>query len=243
MLIKPLVQKLIFVFATTAFLFSCAKSEKNDLKDAQLCLNSASGSEALACVDQISSDTSPQAYKLRCSAVFIAEGFKSPTSFVSALDKINNNSGSCTGGCSSTVSAISSLSFSKSASDQTRSESVANTAFSHCSLAGTPIYMQISSIFKLGTMTANLAYQANGGTSTPNEDEIKAALSSLPPAEIGELTISTYNSTCQNTESSSDAIKKYCKELEAAVNSPTGTPASVGSCLINKLIDPSFICP
>lgn len=229
------VQKLS-ILLISAFLFSCAKSEKNDLKEAQLCLNTSTPSEAMACVDKIASNGSAQAYKLRCAAIFISEGFNSPTSFIDALDKINNPSG--TGGSSSTVGAISALSFVKSASDQARSEAVANNAFSYCSLAETDIYMQISSIFKIGTLAANIAYIATAGA-TPTENDIKNAIATLPSAEIGQLVVATYNSTCQNLEKASDSTKKYCEELGNAVNAG-GSEANIGDCLKNNLNNPNY---
>lgn len=232
------------VLVASAFLFSCAKSEKNDLKEAQLCLNTSEGSDAMSCMDKISSNSTPQAYKLRCAAVFISEGFRSPTSFIDALDKINNNSGSCTGGCSSTVGAISALSFKNvdntSPTDRARSESIANLAFSYCSLAETNIYMQISSIFKIGTLAANIAYLTNGGT-TPTEDQIKTAISGLPDAEVGQLVTSTYSATCQDLEKASDSTKKYCEELGVAMNAG-GSEANIGACLKGKLANPNYVC-
>lgn len=242
MLPKNFIKKSSLLLTTTFFVFSCAKSDKNDLKEAQICLNTAPPSEALGCTDKIASDQSAQAYKLRCAAVFISEGFNTPTSFIDALDKINSNSGSCTGGCSSTVGAISALSFktgnNATTAEHDRSKSVANMAFSYCSLAETPIYMQISSIFKIGT----LAY-VTAGVASPTEDQIKAALSGLPNAEVGDLVIATYNSTCNDIEKASDATKKYCQELSTAISLTDGTNVQVGSCLKKKLADPNATCP
>lgn len=240
MLRNSVLVKFVF-FLLSATLVSCAKSEKNDLKEAQLCLNSSEGSAALNCLDKISSNNSAQAYKLRCAAVFISEGFNSPASFIEALDKINNPNGSCTGGCSPTVGAISALSFVKSASDQTRSEASVNLAYSYCSQSETPIYMQISSLFKIGTLAANIAYIASGGTA-PTEDQIKTAINTLPATEMGQLVVSTYNSSCQDLEKASDSTKKYCAELGAAVTAG-GTEAQIGDCLKNKLANPNYVCP
>lgn len=233
-------KNIFFLLVSSVFLFSCAKSEKNDLKEAQLCLNSSGPTEALACVDKIASNGSAQAYKLRCAAIFISEGFNTPASFIDALDKINNPNGSCTGGCSSTVGAISALSFAKSSSDKVRSEDSVNQAFTNCSLAETPIYLQISSLFKIGTLAANIAYIASGATA-PTEDQIKTALASLPPAEMGQLVVATYSASCQDLEKASDSTKKYCAELNVAVTAG-GTETDIGNCLIGKLANPNFTC-
>ena len=227
------------------FIFSCAKSEKNDLKDTQLCLNSAPASQAMACTNKIASDFSAQAYKLRCSAIFISEGFNTPSSFVDALEKINNPTGTCTGGCSPTVGAITALTFKNannaSATDLARSSASANLAFSYCSLAETGIYMQISSLFKIGTLTANLAYAASGGGAL-DENQIKTQLANLSNADMGSLAVSTYSATCQNLEKASVSTKIYCAELGTAVNSG-GTEAAIGACFKAKLANPSSACP
>lgn len=237
--------KVIGLFIFAQLVFSCGKSDKNDLKETQLCLNTSESAQAMSCLDKISSNQTPQAYKLRCAAVFISEGFRTPSSFIEALDKINNPTGTCTGGCSSTVGAITALTFKNadntSATDRARSDEVASRAFNYCSLADTNIYMQISSLFKIGTLAANIAYLTNGG-GTPTEDQIKTAISSLPAPEMGALVISTYNSTCQDLEKASDSTKKYCAELGSAVNSG-GTPTDIGNCLIGKLADPNYVCP
>lgn len=230
----------LVALATLTFTFSCAKStDKDALKEVQLCLNSSAPSEAMACTTKIESDLSPQAYKLRCAAVFISEGFNTPSSFITALDKINQSSGGCTSGCSSTVGAIAALTFKNtdntSATDRTRSENVANLAFQYCTLSQTNIYMQISSLFKIGTMAANLVYALSGNV-VPTADQIEAQISNLPAADIGNMAISTYNATCQDLTNASDSTKKYCADLNAAVTTGGGDPTAVGNALKAKLV-------
>ncbi len=237
--------KLIFLLATSTFYFSCEKSNKNDLKEAQICLNSSSPSEARGCINKISSLQTAQAFKLRCAAVFISEGYNTPASFISALDQLNGTTGGCTGGCSSTIGAISALTFKNannlSASDQARSQAVADEAYSYCSQAETNIYMQISSLFKIGTYAANIAYLSNGGT-TPTPDQVRTALNALPDADVGAIVVQTYGATCQDVSNASDSTKKYCAELGTAVTAG-GTQAQIGNCLKQKLANPNFVCP
>ncbi len=234
----------LFISLTLAFFFSCAKSEKNDLKEAQLCLNDSAPSQARSCMEKISSDQSPQANKLRCAAVFISEGFNTPSSFIDALDQITKPTSTCTGGCSSTVVAVTGLSFknanNNSVTDRDRSNAVANEAFTYCSLAETNIYMQISSLFKIGTTAANLAYGLNGGA-TPTPDQIKAAVATIPDADMGAITVSTYNASCGDTTNASDSTKKYCEELGYAVNKG-GTQDQIGACVKARLADPNAVC-
>ena len=106
---KKTLTTIIISLLITAF-FSCQKSATENLKDAQLCLNSSAPAEARGCLSKIEADTSALANKLRCSAIFISEGFNTPASFISALDKLNAP-GTCGAGCSSTVNAVTALSF------------------------------------------------------------------------------------------------------------------------------------
>jgi hypothetical protein len=213
-------------------LFSCQKSNNNDLQDAQLCLNKAAASEAQNCVAKIVSDTSENAYKLRCAAVFISKSFGSPTSFVSALDQIKNggNAAGCSGGvCSGTLAAMSTLNFGTDAAS-------ADQALSNCTNSGVGIYAQISSIFKIGTL---LVITAGGATSTTS---LETALATADPAAIGAVVQATYASSCQNTSSASQSTQQYCTELAGAIASGS-TPTAIGQCLINRLNNPAATCP
>lgn len=234
-------------FTTSTFLYSCTESSTSDLQDAQLCLNTAaSDSSALSCVEKISSDTSPLAYSLRCSAIFISQGFGDAASFVDALDSINGGSSGCGGGCSSTVSALNALRF--EAADVTTvdgraaNNAAAASAFTQCSQADAQIYTQIASLFKLGTLTSMLAYSTVSGTLT--ETDLENALNSgnLDAETVGQIVSVTYEATCQNTEDASESTQAYCSELAAAIAGGADNTA-IGQCLIDKLADPNATCP
>lgn len=237
---------MVSMVLTSFLFFSCQPSSKEDLKDAQLCLNSSAPADARGCLNKISSDTSAAAYKLRCSAVFISEGFNTPATFSDALDKLKNP-GTCTGGCSSTVGAINALNFhaganlGSEATARARNLTVSSEAFSYCSQSQTGIYLQISSLFRLGTIVAMAAYQANG-SGTPTDDQIKAQISGLDSATLGSIVNLTYSSSCQNLTTTSDSTKAYCTELGKAVSSGT-TDVAVGNCLKIKLQNPASACP
>lgn len=232
--------------AAAALVFgSCQKSDLNDLQEAQQCLNKAAPTEARACVDKLANDNSPAANSLKCSAIFISEGFGSAADFVDAIDSINNTGG-CTGGCSSTINALNALNF-KSAGTSVQAEWDANNAtaaeaFTVCSQSNVKFYTQISSLFKIGTELSMLAYQAGIGGTTPTEDEIKAQINNMDDTSLGNLVTTTYSSACTNNEGASDATKKYCDELETALQGTTD-PTAIGACLKKKLIDPNDTCP
>lgn len=214
---------------------SCQKSDTNNLQQAQMCLNKAAASEAKACVTGISSNTSSYASSLKCAAIFISEGFGAASSFTTAIDSLNSASG-CGGGCSSTVSAISSLKFHSSGGAIPNSTDVATAAeaFTVCNASNVKFYSQISSLFNMGTLTASFA------VANPTETDIKNALGSISPATLGNLVLSTSASVCTDIANASDSTKKYCADLASAINGSTD-PAIVGACLVKIL--KKLTCP
>ena len=165
---------------------------------------------------------------------------------------MNTPTGTCGGGCSSTVNAVTALSFksgnnvglTQAAIDsRKRNNDVAAEAYSYCQLSETPIYFQISSLFKIGTLASMFAYGSNGLTGTPTTDQIKMALGQLQPAELGAIAIATYQASCQNIENASDSTKTYCAELAAAQTSGNGSATAVGTCFQIKLNNPAAACP
>lgn len=239
-------------FISATLLFSCEESSTSDLQDVQLCLNKAEQGAASACVQKIAGDTSPLAYSLRCSAIFIDQGFGDAASFVDALDSINGGTG-CSGTCSSTVAALTSLSFaSGDLSDsnvRNANNAAAEAAFANCSKADAKIYTQIASLFQLGTLTTMAAATLGGGVGSGpggsfTDSDIQAALTdpAVTPAVVGTIVTITYENTCANTEDASDSTKEYCAQLQTAI-AGGATPADIGSCLLNTLKTPGYVCP
>lgn len=209
-------------------LFSCAKSDTDALQNAQLCLNKATPGTAEACVTGIASNTTAFASSLRCSAIFISQGYNTPSSFLNAIDAINSPE-TCTGTCSSTINALTTFHFSSS--------TAATQAFSECSASGVKFYTQLSSLFKIGTEAQIIA-----GVTNPTADQIQTAIATIPDATMGQIVITTYNSTCTDLTSASDSTKKYCAELKTAIEAPTATQAGIGACLKAKLANPAATC-
>ncbi len=225
---------------------SCKKSELEDLKNAQICLNTSPAAEARTCVASLSGDNSELANALKCSAVFISEGFGTPTSLLSALDQINNASGSCTGGCSSSIDAMLALNFDSGdlsqVADRNANIATANEAVGFCTASGIKIYSQISSIFKIGTDLSMLAYATSGGAAIVAND-LQAEIANLNNADLGNLVLTTYASACNGSaESQADSTAEYCAELSTAIGGSTSATI-VGNCMKIKLDDPNAVCP
>lgn len=225
-------QSLYTIAATLITLLSfqaCQKGELAELQAAQLCLNTATSGTAQNCVANIASNTTPYAYSLKCTAIFIEQGFSTPSQFMNAINTINNSG--CGGGCSPTLNALGTLNFGTNTT-------AANNAFSVCSKAEVKFYTQISSLFKMGT----LAVVATG-TSNPTAASIESSLGSMSSSDLGDLAQTTYSSVCTDTTGASTETKSYCNELALAVNAG-GSSTAIGDCLKARLADPNkTTCP
>ena len=225
--------KLFAVTTSFAFLVACQKSNQNDLQDAQLCLNKASSSEAMNCVSKLDSDYSENAYKLRCSAVFLSQGF-GISKFSTAIDQIKNgnNGSSCTSACSNSVVAMTTLNFGATQA----AVDMATRAFSECSRSGVKTYSMLSSIVKLGTDLNKLA----GGSIDPNA--LQSRIASLDDTTVGQIVNTTLQTACANSQNAPESTQKYCSEMEAA-KAAGATDEAIGACLKKKMANPSATCP
>lgn len=208
---------------------SCQKGELTELHTAQLCLNTASAGAARACVTSIASNTTEYANSLRCSAIFISEGFSTPAQFINALNAINGSG--CGGGCSPTLNALGTLNFGSNST-------VANEAFTTCSKSGVKFYTQISSMFKMGTLAVIAA-----GVSNPTASQIETNLGTMPSSELGELATTAHASVCSDLTNASNETKQYCNDLSVALLAGSSSTA-IGDCLKARLADPTkTTCP
>jgi len=198
----------IAIFGVLFFIFSCKKSSVEDLKDAQYCLNTATASTARNCLSKITSDSSSQAYELRCAAEFIAES-KDISSLLTALNTVQ--------GSSQTAVAIQSLKFS--------STTVANTTFNYCNSSGIEVYAQLGSIFNISTLASTMA----GG-------DIVTQVGNIDDTTLGNIVLTTYQAACPTTttnssNSSTGGTEQYCKEIQNAVAANANNPAAIGACM------------
>jgi len=198
----------LITFTTLLTIVSCKKSSVEDLKDAQFCLNTSTAATARTCLDKITSDTSSQAYELRCAAEFIAES-KDISSLLTALNSVQ--------GSSQTAVAIQSLKFS--------STTVANTAFNYCNSSGIEVYAQLGSIFNISTLASSMA----GG-------DILTQVNNIDDTTLGNIVLTTYQTACPttsttNSNSSSGGTEQYCKEIQNAVAANANNPAAIGACM------------
>lgn len=247
-------QQFKYLMLCSFLMVGCQKSENDALQSAQLCLNTATPSSARSCVDKVSDLNSPNAQKLKCSAIYLAEGFGTASQIVNLLDSLDTNSGSScnSGNCSPTLTVMAELSFKNGNNtldaNRKKNLALAEEAIATCSNTGFKSYVQISSIFKIGTMAAMQAYAIRDlfPPINPNDpisvDEIKDAVAQLPPEELGQIAFSAYHMVCVGNNSPSSATQDYCDELQKSLNNYGNNYSSIGQCLIQLLQDSQAVC-
>ena len=233
-------KKLLLVFALatgTLFLSSCEEAEEDLLKEAQLCLNRATASEAMNCVSKITSNTTTAAYALRCTAAFIAQNKADADQILEALKKLGGPTTDCAGGCSPIIPAIQAFNFSD--------RSAADYAFNNCSKANSTTYAQLSAIIKFGTI---IYIRAVGINPTPTADDFKQAITTnavnnTDKTDIGGVISAVYGLVCTQPEDKQpQSTKDFCTEVKFAKDSGADDLA-IGSCFVKRLERPGTTCP
>lgn len=251
-MLKHTASKVTALLLLSFVVMSCQKNNTDLLQEAQSCLNDSPSSEARNCVSKISSINTPAAYKLRCAAIYIHEGFGAASSLINGLNDMNNPSGGggCSGSCSPTFAVINNFNFHSGdnldSQNRARNIATADEAVEICALTESKAYIQVSSLFKIGTLAKMSAFSAlimPSPGQEPTPSEIEAALSGLPAAEIGELASTTYSLACATNLNPSDAAKKYCEELSESISTNGSNFTAIGQCLLAKIEDENHVCP
>lgn len=234
---NQLKSRLVVGLAATLCLLSitgCETKEDNKIAKAQTCLDGATQASAANCSAMVSGLTSMGAYKIRCSAGYISEGFTSER-FAQAFDKIANNK-TQTG---STLTAITNMVFSSTA--------VANAIFEDCSKAGSPGMLNLATLSKTATTlmsaTGNLAsilaaLDNDGEISDSELATIKGNLdpNTMSPADkevVGGQVLELNTQYCAMGSAYADT--KICTDLGTAIGSSSGDKAALAELFLNQI--------
>ena len=209
---------------------ACETEEDNKIAQAQACLDNAIPSTASNCTTFITGLTSTDSYAIRCAADFIAGGLTSAR-IISAVGQMQDKSG----GTDPALTLMGIVAFGSSAA--------ATQAYDDCSKSGSSSFLFFASAAQMGTMIGS----ANGGSvistiaagGTPSQAQIDAALadaiSNPNPtnnAVIGNVVTNLASTECVNP---SDAQKKVCDAVNAAIASNPGNAAAIGAALLAQL--------
>ncbi|MEK6773307.1 MAG: hypothetical protein AABY64_05170 [Bdellovibrionota bacterium] len=229
---------------------SCGSEKETDkIGDAQICLNKATDlASSNACLTKIEGIESTAAYGVRCNGSFIAEGFASPTKYITALSSLNGAGG--TAGFMGLVTFTSAGTFSTDLSN-------ASTTFTNCLNSGAKGTTLLSSfgylamaIYNYAKTTGNAATQtacANTPSSGSypfsgclneffnpinilgsNQTAISQMLCPTSAANasamtlqtsIGSIIVSTYNISCAGA----GANQSLCATLNTTITNAGGT--------------------
>lgn len=238
--ILSIVLILIIVPLFFFFISSCGPKDIDKVGDAQACLNSATSATASSCMSKVDGLETTAAYNIRCAAMFIQEGFTSPTKFTNALNSLNGTTGT-----SSFMGLITFSSQGTIASDDAN----AATAFDYCYKSGgkgatlisafgymaTSLYKAMSCTPTTPTATGyDLAGTGCLGDTTPITGKVSqfvikigtgdsSALSFLD--SLGAVVLATKNVSCSSTTSTNEQL---CTTLKNSVTAGNGSNRRIG---------------
>jgi hypothetical protein len=221
-------KKIFFLFGFLFLITACNKNSESDkLSEAQDCLDKATSSTVSQCMEKVSGIESAGAYLIRCSALFIADGFDDPTRLTSAFNNMTNT-GTGTSGTDASLQVMGALAF-KNGSSATVNQTNANLALNYCEKSGSKGLILLSGI---ASMATNMLALASCGT------DINCALSNAQSntttqAAVGAAAIAAYTANCTAGQTSN---QQFCNQFSSAVTSAGGTSNStaVGAALIQQ---------
>lgn len=236
-------RKHILAASLLLVLSACSETNRDKIGEAQLCLDTATPSTVNSCLSKISGIESANAYALRCSANFIAQGLGSASTLSEALNNLSGMGGN--------AALFSVLRF--KASTTTEAASLASSAQANCDKSGNAGMKLIASMATTATTLSNLVSGVGpiDPNNPPSETDIKNALNSLASqlnsgdqtqvdsatAQVQAITdalVSTYNSSCTSGSSQQTDI---CKQLQPAFATlpPGASNSDIAKALITEL--------
>lgn len=228
---------MILLGLATLALTHCGKKDIDRVSEGQECLDQATSSTALSCLDKIDGITSPSAQIVRCSIYFVDQGFADPTRISQVADQVTSGSGSSS---SSSIAALTVMGFTSSKYTSDQNLELSQTAFAACqaSLAGGLVYL--SSMSSIATnLLHDFGFDPQGGGSPPDETQIHDTLcngsaSTTTIGAMGSAALAAYNQNCIGKDITQDAM---CQQFQTAVNGSTD-PQTVGTSLQTSLCTP-----
>jgi hypothetical protein len=209
----------------------CGKETDADkIADAQSCLDTATASEAAACVEKVDGIESEAAYLIRCAGKFVKEGYSSPTKLANAMSNI---AGSDNSGATGSLSVMAALAFSAETTSALNSAS-AQEAFTYCEKSNSKGMILLAGFVQTATVLANIGLN----TTTLTGADLQALMGTLQTdpvaqAAVGSAVVGIYESNCVNGDDS--APGSYCQQFASAVSTVSGgtsNPTGIGQAIM-----------
>lgn len=254
---KKIISITLILIIVPLFFFiisSCGPKEIDKIGEAQACLNSATAGTAASCMSKVDGLETAAAYNIRCAAMYIQEGFTSPTKFTNALNQLNGSSG--------TSSFMGLITFS-SKGNITDDDANAATAFDYCYKSGAKGATLIAAF---GYMATSLYKAMSCNPSTPTaagydlagtgcltdptigltnkvvafglkiQGQDSSTLAFLD--SLGAVVLATKAISCSSTTSSNEQL---CTSLKNSISAGSGINKRIGCHFIVSLLSSGSI--
>ncbi len=214
----------LILTAAFAGLSSCEDSDQKAISNAQACLDKAnSKTTADACIAQLGTLRSAEAYSIICSAHFIAQGFTT-IRFVGAYNALSA-SGT---GTNPMAAALALMSF-----DATGGADGSTQTLTDCKASNVQSLIQLSVLAQMATLIGSTIPGGEPATGyTPAQIATAIATYSGDPTALGNTAITAGQVYCAT--GSSYTTSSVCKTLSTAIGSST-SPAAIGTALLAQL--------
>lgn len=218
---KSLLIPLILVIAWTSF--SCSKKgDKDKIAEAQACLDSAKGADALECANMVDGITTAAADLIRCAAYLQWGNIGNPSTIAGVIDTVTNSNGT-----SNTAALLGVLNFSVG-TPMTDSSKM----FNYCYNSGSKGLLFLAAFSRIATAGTyaqancggnNAAYNAACSADATCEKMLCAINNTSTLSAMGDVLIATNKGVCV-----SDPTQSICSDITYSVNNaPNSSGAAV----------------
>lgn len=231
----------IIGLVTSLLNLSCQSANTTEalLISAQTCLDKlpqTDSANALNCVAAINDLTTPQASILKCSALFIKQGFSNPEKLTQISEQMKNSGSNSN---DSTFVVIGLLSF--TGADK---ESEAAKALEACSKSGSKGMTMLASLSSIATSAGQFANiidkcTAEGAVTSDCATEVRDGVCGAESASLGQIAITTYQISC----SGDDLTNPMCQVYKEATLNGTDTNSTTVGNRLQTYLNQENACP
>lgn len=213
-----------------SLLFSCqgTSREESEVVSAQSCLDRlklSQSSEALNCVANLTDIDTPQANMLKCSALFIKQGFSDPSRLAQVADQMTKSGAQ---GSNGTAAVIGLMAFSGSSAQQESED-----AMTYCQKSGSKGMTLLASLTSVATALSaigDIINQCTGDSIDMNNcaNEVRDNICTSSSADLGSVALVTYSTSCSGVELTNPMCEAY---RIATNNGQNQNPTEIGDTL------------
>lgn len=202
--------------------------EESEVVSAQSCLDKlklSQSSEALNCVSKLSDIDTPQANMLKCSALFIKQGFSDPNRLSQVAEQLTLSGAQ---GSNGTAAVIGLMAFTGA-----EAQSEAESAMTYCQKSGSKGMTLLASLTGVATALSaigDIINQCTGNNINIDDcaNEVKDNICTSNSADLGAIALVTYSTSCTGVELANPMCEAY---KIATNNGQNQNPTQIGDTL------------